>query len=209
MRALILQRRMRPGRDSEEGFLGEDERLATVLKQDAAALAALQVSPSALADRLRQLLDAHGWAFEAREPGPRTMTRVQFRGDEMISTEVEVEPSPRPTGEEIEIVAGPAGEVVRVAERFDVTLLHYAGWQECPWRGLGPRTCGRREVHEYSSTDWEITNRLTGRHLAGPGLIVHLIEAHGFFEGRESPYRVDPRELAEVLELGSFAVSPS
>jgi hypothetical protein len=34
-------------------------------------------------------------------------------------------------------------------------------------------------------------------------LIVHLIREHGFFEGRESPYRVDPGDLVRVLELGS------
>lgn len=200
---------MRPGRDSDGGFLGERERLGKVLREDAAALAELRVSAGALAARLRQLLDAHGWAYETREPGPLTVTRVEFRGKEMIATEVEVEATPRPTEEETEIVAGPAGELVRVAGRFDVTLRHYWGWQECPWRGLGPGTCGRKAIDAYSTMDWEITNRRTGRHLVGPGLIVHLIAGHGFFEGRESPYRVDPRELAELLELGRFADSPS
>ena len=41
----------------------------------------------------------------------------------------------------------------------------------------------------------------TGSDLSGPGLIVHLIRAHGFFEGFHSPSRVDPRALARVLEL--------
>jgi hypothetical protein len=175
---------MRPGRDSDAGFLGPKERLGNVLKEDAATLAELQLSRSALADRLRQLLDARGSAFEAREPRPR------------------------PAEEEIEIVAGPDGELVRVAGRFDVTFVHYWGWQDCPWRGLGPWGC-RNGVQYYATVDWEIANLRTGRCLSGPGLIVHLIAAHGFFEGKESPYRVDPRALAEVLELGRFAESPS
>jgi hypothetical protein len=41
--------------------------------------------------------------------------------------------------------------------------------------------------------------------MRGPELITHLIREHGFFEGFESPYRVDPRALAELLQLGPFA----
>jgi hypothetical protein len=41
--------------------------------------------------------------------------------------------------------------------------------------------------------------------MCGPDLIVHLITEHGFFEGQESPYRVDPERLARLLELGPLA----
>jgi len=34
-----------------------------------------------------------------------------------------------------------------------------------------------------------------------PGLIVHLIAAHGFSEGAGSPNRVDPRALAALLAM--------
>jgi hypothetical protein len=35
--------------------------------------------------------------------------------------------------------------------------------------------------------------------LTGPTLITHLIREHGFFEGLESPYRVDPERLPRLL----------
>lgn len=38
-------------------------------------------------------------------------------------------------------------------------------------------------------------------YITGPGLIVHLIRAHQFFEGSESPYRVEPRKAIRVLAL--------
>jgi hypothetical protein len=57
--------------------------------------------------------------------------------------------------------------------------------------------------------DWQITNRRTGQKLEGPDLIVHLIGAHNFFEGHGTSYRVDPRELAALLELGTFARRPT
>jgi hypothetical protein len=43
--------------------------------------------------------------------------------------------------------------------------------------------------------------------LSEPALIAHLIGEHRFFERLESPYRVDPRALAESLELGPFATA--
>ena len=55
----------------------------------------------------------------------------------------------------------------------------------------------------------KIRNGDNGFKLAGPGLIVHLIGAHTFFEGFESPYRVEPRALAQLLQLGPFASTRS
>ena len=46
-----------------------------------------------------------------------------------------------------------------------------------------------------------ILNRETGESFTGPGLIVHLIREHHFFEGKESPYRVEPEKAVRVLEL--------
>jgi hypothetical protein len=56
-----------------------------------------------------------------------------------------------------------------------------------------------------ASIDWDIQNTRSRVRLSGPGLIVHLIDVHTFFEGLQSPYRVAPRALAELLELGPFA----
>ncbi|MDI1476833.1 hypothetical protein [Polyangium sp. y55x31] len=77
--------------------------------------------------------------------------------------------------------------------RFRVRLMQWGGSQECPW--LCAIDSG------WASIDFAIENRRTGAKLRGPGLIVHLIAEHGFFEGKESPYRVDPRQAAEVLGL--------
>jgi hypothetical protein len=51
----------------------------------------------------------------------------------------------------------------------------------------------------HASIDWRLTNLETGEELTGPGLVVHLIRDHEFFEGRMSPNRVDPLKLARVL----------
>lgn len=89
---------------------------------------------------------------------------------------------------------------------FSIRLRQYKGAQICPFAPephVNPCPGGSR-LH-FGSMDWVIRNERNGVRLAGPGLIVHLIGAHGFFEGPRSPYRVPPRALAELLELGPFA----
>jgi len=86
---------------------------------------------------------------------------------------------------------------------FETAIVMYFGYQECPW--FSPHDRWKCSKAQFTSIDWEIRNLRTGDGLTGPGLIVHLIREHGFFEGFESPYRVDPRALAELLQLGPFA----
>jgi hypothetical protein len=53
-----------------------------------------------------------------------------------------------------------------------------------------------------SGSGWTIEDSRNGTRLSGPMLIVHLIRAHHFFEGRGVPYRVEPAELVALLRLG-------
>jgi len=78
-----------------------------------------------------------------------------------------------------------------VTPRFRVYVTFWLGLQECPW-------C---ESVEYGNFDFEITNRRIHESIRGPGLLIHLIRRHRFFEGIESPYRVDPEKLMRVLEV--------
>ena len=82
-----------------------------------------------------------------------------------------------------------------------VRIQQYLGFQICPW-SPDPQhmQCTGRGVH-LSSLDWRVENLRTGQVLRGPGLIVHLMHDHHFCEGPESPYRVDPVALAELLGL--------
>jgi hypothetical protein len=94
------------------------------------------------------------------------------------------------------------GRSARVDGRFEIRIEVFTGFQICPWAAdphSGQCTAGGGVRH--ASVDWQLRNRPTRERLSGPGLIVHLIRAHGFFEGLESPNRVDPRALARVLEL--------
>jgi len=73
---------------------------------------------------------------------------------------------------------------------YKTTIHGWMGSQICPFEG---------KAYRHSSVDFVITNRKTGGKVSGPGLIWHLISKHGFFEGKKSPYRVDPEQLVKVL----------
>jgi len=76
-----------------------------------------------------------------------------------------------------------------------IHLVVFRGFQDCPWG------CPRTIHKALDYIDFVITDTQTRESVAGPGLITHLIRDHQFFEGKESPYRVDPDKLARVLGL--------
>jgi hypothetical protein len=89
---------------------------------------------------------------------------------------------------------------------YRIRLQRYKGPQICPFAPEPHENpCPGRGDKRLASIDWSISDARNGAQLSGPGLIVHLISAHGFFEGLHSPYRVAPRKLAEFLKLGSFS----
>jgi hypothetical protein len=88
---------------------------------------------------------------------------------------------------------------------FEVTVKVFPGFQMCPWSpDIHRQQCAAGGGVRHASVNWHIRNLRAGREMKGPGLIVHLIRDHRFFEGFESPYRTDPDELARLLELGPY-----
>jgi len=99
-------------------------------------------------------------------------------------------------------------QATTIVSPYTIRIQRYKGPQICPFAPEphenpcpGPPLSDNR----LASIDWNIRNTRNNTHLSGPGLIVHLIQAHHFFEGPRSPYRVDPRALAHLLELGPYA----
>lgn len=70
------------------------------------------------------------------------------------------------------------------------------GHQECPFHELD-----NDKKKPSGSSDYEITNVETGEKFWFPILIIHLIRAHGFFEGKGSSYRVEPETVIRILEI--------
>jgi len=102
----------------------------------------------------------------------------------------------------IDAAACARARAVRVAPHFEVRVERFTGFQICPWAPDPHHAqCQAGGGVRNASVDWHVRNARTGQAMRGPGLIPHLIRAHGFFEGVRSPHRVDPGELARLLEL--------
>jgi hypothetical protein len=192
-----LERRMRPGAWSDVGFLGLHERLEDVLQADALTLAELGLTASELAEPLALLIQAP--LLSDREPLDDFPFTDELRArDAALRAELERRFGP--------VEETPSGTLVGGRYQVDVTLT--LGVQECPWSPIRVGDAPEGELVRLcggGSGDWWIRNLARREELDGPELIEHLIGEHGFFEGRESPYRVDPERLARLLELGPFA----
>jgi hypothetical protein len=183
---LELERQMRPGALSERGFLGPTESLATVIARDSQTLERLGISHEQIADELGKVL---------RAVMDRRQTLVRSDHDEYRKKETHVpnlyDPGSVPRFSLDNLPNTDTGYLV--GEKLHVFIAEYRGLQECPWG------C---DYDVWSCFDFLILNRKTGRYVTGPGLGVHLIRKHHFFEGVESPYRTDPEKLFRTLELG-------
>jgi hypothetical protein len=85
------------------------------------------------------------------------------------------------------------GAPVHVAGNLTATFTEGMGRIPCPW---GDGIFHKGEV-ELTDAAGAVVARFTP-------LSVHLIAAHGFYQGRGGPYRLDPAAIAELL-----AVPPS
>ena len=82
------------------------------------------------------------------------------------------------------------GEFLDVAPHFEVRVDSVRGKLPCPFGDPGI----------FQKTNTTVRNKRLGREVTYTDLHIHLIGSHGFYEGKGSPFRLEPAELAEVLE---------
>jgi hypothetical protein len=83
------------------------------------------------------------------------------------------------------------GEGTRVEDRFEVRVDSVRGKLPCPFGDPG--------VHQKTNTT--VRNLETGEEIVYTDLNIHMIEAHGFYEGAGSEFRQDPARLVRVLDV--------
>ena len=81
------------------------------------------------------------------------------------------------------------GRPFQISADLEAVLLDYMGFIPCPFRD-------RRFFAKRLTT---VTDKASGRKIRWSDLNVHTIEAHGFYEGRGSDFRIEPQDLAEIL----------
>ena len=67
------------------------------------------------------------------------------------------------------------------------------------YRGKLPCPFGHRGIIRKSGVT--VRNTRLGREIIYTDLNIHMIAAHGFYEGKSAPFRLEPKELVEILEI--------
>lgn len=81
-------------------------------------------------------------------------------------------------------------EEIIVDEQYRIKVRDDRGKIPSPWGdGL------------FEKGDVDLIDNKTGKTLKWNTLTLRLIEAHGFFGGKGSEYRIDPKEAAQILNL--------
>lgn len=78
---------------------------------------------------------------------------------------------------------------VTIGERLEAHVFDSRGQLVCPWPG----------EERFSKTVVEVTRTDTGKTVRWTELNIHMIEQHGFFEGKGSAFRIEPQELVDVI----------
>ena len=80
------------------------------------------------------------------------------------------------------------GTVVQEGD-LDIVVNDNRGTLPCPWPHPG----------RYMKTVTAVTKRGTDKSVLWSDLSIHFIEAHGFFQGIGSAFRLDPKRLIETI----------
>jgi hypothetical protein len=83
------------------------------------------------------------------------------------------------------------GEFVRVEPNFEVKVDDVRGKLPSPFGGPGL----------YRKRNTTVVNTRLDKEITFTDLHIHMIEENGFYEGKGSRFRLDPKDLAEILEL--------
>ena len=83
------------------------------------------------------------------------------------------------------------GEFMTIDNNFDVRVDSVRGKLPSPFGGPGM----------YEKVNTTVINKTLGREVTYTDLHIHFVRDHGFYEGKGSPYRLDPEELIAVLEV--------
>lgn len=91
------------------------------------------------------------------------------------------------------------GEPITVLDHFEVRVDSVRGVLPCPF----PHKDGL--CHKEFIT---VHNLHSGEQITYTQMNIHLIEAHGFYEGRGASCRLEPATLARVLEISPPTPTP-
>lgn len=81
------------------------------------------------------------------------------------------------------------GEFMTIDSDYDVRVDSVRGKLPSPFGGPGM----------YEKVNTTVVNKRIGKEVVYTDLHIHFVRDHGFYEGKGSPYRLEPEELIAVL----------
>jgi hypothetical protein len=83
------------------------------------------------------------------------------------------------------------GEFINVEPHYEVRVVSVRGKLPCPFGDPGI----------FPKTNTTVHNTRLDREITFTDLHIHMIGSHGFYEGKGSPFRLEPKVLAELLDI--------
>lgn len=84
-------------------------------------------------------------------------------------------------------------------ETFDVEVRRRRGFITCPWAPEEFARCTTGAGGRATANEFLVRNRKLRTSIQGFEILAHLIRDHGFFGGPKTVFRIEPRQLAELL----------
>ena len=81
------------------------------------------------------------------------------------------------------------GNWIKIDDNLEAKIDEARGFLPCPWPHAGrfvKRVTIVRRINTSETIQWSDLN-------------IHLIEEHGFFEGKDSPFRIEPGDLIRTI----------
>ncbi len=83
------------------------------------------------------------------------------------------------------------GEFITLDDHFEVKVESVRGLLPSPFGGPGM----------YGKINTTVVNKKLDRQIVYTDLHIHFIKDHAFYEGKGSPFRLEPEDLVEILEV--------
>ena len=83
------------------------------------------------------------------------------------------------------------GEFITLDEHFEVKVESVRGLLPSPFGGKGM----------YGKVNTTVVNKTKNRQITYTDLHIHFVADHAFYEGKGSPFRLEPVDLIEILEV--------
>lgn len=83
------------------------------------------------------------------------------------------------------------GNFISVEPHYEIRVDSVRGKLPCPFGDPGV----------FPKTNTVVRNLENNREITYTDLNIHMIMAHGFYEGRGSPFRLEPDDLVHILDI--------